>query len=134
MGRNMKSFKDQTIDEMANELARNAVKPMYKDGKLTPQGRSLAKLMDRIMPDEKVDEWGWSLSRKERAKIKRRAAEKKAAEEKKKAEVRARAAYRRKQRQGSEVQIEMLPADQQEPARQEWENVLRPFKRREPWL
>ena len=91
MGRNMKSFKDQTIDEMANELARNAVKPMYKDGKLTPQGRSLAKLMDRIMPDEKVDEWGWNLSRKERAAIKRRAAEKKA-------EARARAAYRRKQR------------------------------------
>ena len=35
---------------------------------------------------------------------------------------------------GSEVQIEMLPADQQEPARKEWEKVLRPFKRREPWL
>ena len=35
---------------------------------------------------------------------------------------------------GSEVQIETLPADQQEPARKEWENVLRPFKRREPWL
>ena len=27
-----------------------------------------------------------------------------------------------------------LPADQQEPARKEWEKVLRPFKRREPWL
>ena len=201
MGRNMKSFKDQTIDEMANELARNAVKPMYKDGKLTPQGRSLAKLMDRIMPDEKVDEWGWNLSRKERAAIKRRAAEKKAAEEKKRAEARARAAYRRKQRKFeengllegfaqinwsfmaardelkrrgfslelmnklkadvvarispwnklhhadyveyfiyqyylscSEVQIATLPADQQEPARKEWEKVLLPFKRREPWL
>ena len=35
---------------------------------------------------------------------------------------------------GSEVQIETLPADQQEPARKEWEKVLRPFKRREPWL
>ena len=201
MGRNMKSFEDQTIDGMANELARDTVKSMYKDGKLTPQGRSLAKLMDRIMPDEKVDEWGWSLSRKERAKIKRRAAEKKAAEEKKKAEARARAAYRRKQRKFeengllkgfaqinwsfmaardelkrrgfslelmhklkgdvvarispwnklhhadyveyfiyqyylscSEVQIETLPADQQEPARKEWEKVLRPFKCREPWL
>ena len=31
------------------------------------------------MPPEKVDEWGWNLSRKERAAIKRRAAEKKAA-------------------------------------------------------
>lgn len=35
---------------------------------------------------------------------------------------------------GSEVQIETLPADQQEPARKEWTKVLRPFKRREPWL
>ena len=34
----------------------------------------------------------------------------------------------------SEVQIETLPADQHEPARKEWENVLRPSKRREPWL
>ena len=34
----------------------------------------------------------------------------------------------------SEVQIETLPADQQEPARKEWAKVLRPFKRREPWL
>ena len=29
--------------------------------------------MDRIMPDEKVDEWGWNFSRKERAAITRRA-------------------------------------------------------------
>ena len=35
---------------------------------------------------------------------------------------------------GSEVLIATLPADQQEPARKEWEKVLRPFKRREPWL
>ena len=34
----------------------------------------------------------------------------------------------------SEVQIETLPAAQQEPARKEWTKVLRPFKRREPWL
>ena len=201
MGRTKKNVEDQTFDEMANELARDAVKSMCKDGKLTPQGQRLAKLMDRIMPDEKVDEWGWNLSRKERAAIKRRAAEKKAAEEKKRYEARARAAYRRKQRKFeenglleglvqinwsfmaardelkrrgfslelmhklkgdvvarispwnklhhadyveyfiyqyylscSEVQIETLPADQQEPARKEWEKVLRPFKRREPWL
>ena len=201
MLRKKNSFEDQTINEMANELARDAIKSMCKDGKLTSQGRSLAKLMDRIMPDEKVDEWGWNLSRKERAAIKRRVAEKKAAEQKKKAEARARAAYRRKQRKFeengllegfvqinwafmaardelkrrgfslelmhklkgdvvarispwnkqhhadyveyfiyqyyrscSEVQIETLPAAQQEPARKEWEKVLRPFKRREPWL
>lgn len=201
MGRKKTGFEDQTIDRMANELARDTVKSMCKDGKLTPQGHSLAKLMDRLMPDEKVDEWGWNLSRKERTAIKRRAAEKKAAEEKKKAEARARAAYRRKQRKFeengllegfaqinwsfmaardelkrrgfslelmhklkgdvvarispwnklhhadyveyfiyqyylscSEVQIATLPADQQEPARKEWAKVLRPFKRREPWL
>lgn len=192
---------EKSIPGIADEMARTAVKSLCKDGKLTPQGRSLAKLMDRIMPDEKVDEWGWNLSRKERAAIKRRAAERKATEEKKKAEARARAAYRRKQRRleengllegfaqinwafmaardelkrrgfslelmnnlkgdivarispwnkqhhadyvnyfiyqyylsCSEVQIETLPADQQEPARKEWEKVLCPFKRREPWL
>ena len=27
-----------------------------------------------------------------------------------------------------------LPANQQESAKQEWAKVLRPFKRREPWL
>ena len=68
--RKTKSEVEKSIDEMANERARDKVKSMCKDGKLTPQGRSLAKLMDRIMPDEKVDEWGWNLSRKERAAIK----------------------------------------------------------------
>ena len=96
MPRKKKSLEDQPIDGMTNELARGAVKSMHKDGKLTTQGRSLAKLMDRIMPDEKVDEWGWNLSRKERAAIKRRAAERRAANEARKAEARARAAYRRR--------------------------------------
>ena len=199
--RKAKTEDEKSIPETADEMARSAVKALSKDGKLTPQGRSLAKLMDRIMPDEKVDELGWKLSRKERAAINKRAAEKKAAEEKKKAEARARAAYRRKQRKVeengllegfvqinwsfmaardelkrrgfslelmnelkrdvvarispwnklhhadyveyfiyqyylscSEVQIATLPTDQQEPARKEWEKVLRPFKRREPWL
>ena len=80
--RKVKAEADKSIPELADESARKTVRGMCKDGKLTPQGRSLAKLMDRIMPDEKVDEWGWNLSRKERAAIKRRAAEKKAAEEK----------------------------------------------------
>ena len=30
--------------------------------------------------------------------------------------------------------IETLPADQQETARKEWARILRPFKRRGPWL
>lgn len=192
---------EKSIPEMADEVTRATMRKVSRDGKLTPQGRSLAKMLNRALPDDKVDEWGWNLSRKERAAIKRRAAERKAAEEKKKAEARARAAYRRKQRKleengllegfaqinwafmaardelkrrgfslelmnklkgdivarisswnkqhhadyvnyfiyqyylsCSEVQIETLPADQQEPARKEWEKVLRPFKRREPWL
>lgn len=77
--RKTKSEDEKTINEMTDELVSETVREMYKDGKLTSQGRSLAKLMDRIMPVEKVDEWGWNLSRKERAAIKRRAAEKKAA-------------------------------------------------------
>ena len=84
--RKVKTDNEKSIPEMASESAHETVRGMCKDGKLTPQGRSLAKLMDRIMPDEKVDEWGWNLSRKERAAIKRRAAEKKAEEGKKKAE------------------------------------------------
>ena len=103
MARRKAKFEDEkTINEMTDELTRETVRGMFKAGKLTPQGRSPAKLMDRIMPDEKVDEWGWNLSRKERAAIKRRAAEKKAAGEKKKAEARARAAYRRTQRKFEE--------------------------------
>lgn len=70
MGRKKEGLGVQTIDEMANELARDAVKSICKDGKLTSQGRNIGKLMDRIMPDEKVDEWGWDFSRKERAAIK----------------------------------------------------------------
>ena len=199
--RKVKTDNEKSIPEMAEELARKTVRGMCKDGKLTSQGRSLAKLMDRIMPARKVDEWGWNLSRKERAAIKRREAERRAANEARKAEARARAAYRRRirrfeengaiegfvqmnwafmaareelKRRGfslelmhklkgdvvarispwnklhhadyveyfiyqyylscSEVQIATLPADQQELARKEWEKVLRPFKRREPWL
>ena len=100
--RKAKAEDEKSIPETADEMARTAVKALSKDGRLTPQGRSLAKLMDQIMPPEKVDGWGWNLSRKERAAIKRRAAEKRAAEEKKKAEARARAAYRRKQRKFEE--------------------------------
>ena len=199
--RKAKSETEKSIPEMVDDVTREEMRQMYKDGKLTAYGRRMSKFLERALPDEKVDEWGWNLSRKERTEIKRRATEKKAAVEKKKAEARARAAYRRKQRKFeengllegfvqinwsfmaardelkrrgfslelmnklkadvvarispwnklhhadyveyfiyqyylscSEVQIATLPADQQEPARKEWEKVLRPFKRREPWL
>ena len=94
-----KTEAEKSIPEMVDEVTREEMRQMYKDGKLTVYGRRMSKFLERALPDEKVDEWGWDLSRKERAAIKRRAAEKKAAEEKKKAEARARAAYRRKQRQ-----------------------------------
>ncbi|MGN0889625.1 MAG: hypothetical protein ACI4UY_12180 [Kiritimatiellia bacterium] len=87
---------EKSIPGIADEMARTAVKSLCKDGKLTPQGQRLAKLLDRVLPDEKVDEWGWNLSRRERAAIKRRAAEKRAADEARRAEARARAAYRRR--------------------------------------
>ena len=98
-----------SIPEMADEVTREEMRQMYKDGKLTAYGRRMSKFLERALPDEKVDEWGWNLSRKERAAIKRRAAEKKAAEEKKKAEARARAAYRRKQRRGARCRSQRFP-------------------------
>ena len=96
--RKVKSEEEKSIREMTDEATRATMRKVSRDGKLTVKGQRLAKLLDRALPDDKMDEWGWYLSRKERAAIKRRAAEKKAAEEKKKAEARARAAYRRKQR------------------------------------
>ena len=77
--RKAKTEDEKTIPEIAAEVARKTVSGKYKDGKLTPYGRRIAKIFDRAMPPEEVDEWGWNLSRKERAAIKRRAAEKKAA-------------------------------------------------------
>ena len=71
--RKAKAEEEKTIPKMADELTRMTVRGLSRNGKLTPQGRRIAKLMDRIMPDEKVDEWGWNLSRKERTEIKRRA-------------------------------------------------------------
>lgn len=92
--RKAKTGKEKSIPEMADEMARTALKSLCKDGELTPQGRRLAKLLERALPADKVDEWGWNLSRKERATIKRRAAEKRAADEARRAEARARAAAR----------------------------------------
>ena len=91
---------EQSIPETADDVMCEEMRLMYKDGKLTAYGWRMSKFLEHAFPDEKVDEWGWNLSRKERAEFKRRAAEKKSAAEKKKAEARARAAYWRKQRQG----------------------------------
>ena len=77
---------EKSIPEMVDDVTREEMRLMYKDGKLTVYGRRMSKFLEHALPDEKVDEWGWNLSRKERAEIKRRAAEKKAVEEKKKAD------------------------------------------------
>ena len=74
--RNVKSEKEKSIPEMADEVTRATMRKVNRDGNLTAKGRQLAKLLDRVLSSEKVDEWGWNLSRKERAAIKRRAAEK----------------------------------------------------------
>ena len=47
---------------MVDELTRQEIATWYKDGKLTPHGRQMAKLLDRALPAEKVDEWGFLLT------------------------------------------------------------------------
>ena len=80
-----RSDDEKSIPEIADELARETVRGMYKGGKLTPYGKRMAKFLDRAMPPEKVDEWGWDLPRKERARIKREATEKRRIAEEKRA-------------------------------------------------
>ena len=67
----------KSIPEMVDELTRQEIATWYKDGKLTPHGRQMAKLLDRALPAEKVDEWGFLLTRKELEAIRREAEEKK---------------------------------------------------------
>ena len=78
MARRKKTAAEKSIHEMVDEVTCEEMRQMYKDGKLTAYGRRMSNFLERALPDEKVDEWGWSLSRKERAEIKRRAAEKNA--------------------------------------------------------
>lgn len=194
---------EQSIPEMVEDLSREEARRMYKDGKLTAYGREMAKILDRALPAEKVDEWGFLLSRKEREAIKREAAEKKRIAAEKRAKAAAIRRIRRKAKEGgfgpddelddfarvnwafmsardelavrgfsidlmnelrrkvsarispwikqnhmdyvnyfiyqyyrscSEVQIGTLPASRQAAARRKWEEILRPIKRREPWL
>ena len=68
---------ERSIPEMVDELTSQEIATWYKDGKLTPHGKEMAKLLDRALPAEKVDEWGFLLTRKEREAIKRKAAERK---------------------------------------------------------
>ena len=47
----------QSIPEMVDELTREEIATWYKDGKLTPYGRRMAKFLDRAFLAEKVNEW-----------------------------------------------------------------------------
>ncbi|MBR4614974.1 MAG: hypothetical protein IKO55_05155 [Kiritimatiellae bacterium] len=49
------SESSQSIPEMVDELTRQEIATWYKDGKLTPHGRQMAKFLDRALPPEKVD-------------------------------------------------------------------------------
>ena len=46
------SESSQSIPEMVDELTRQEIATWYKDGKLTPHGRQMAKLLDRALPAE----------------------------------------------------------------------------------
>ena len=191
------------IPEFVEDLSREELRRMYKDGKPTAHGRRMEKVLDRALPPEKVDEWGFLLSRKEREAIKREAEEKKRIAAEKRAKAAAIRKICRKAKAGgfgpddelddfarinwafmsardelsvrgfsvelmnelrrkvsarispwikqnhmdyvnyftyqyyrscSEVQIATLPPARQPAARAHWEQILRPVKRREPWL
>ena len=47
---------EHSIPEMVDELTRQEIATWYKDGELTPHRRQMAKLLDRALPAEKVDQ------------------------------------------------------------------------------
>ena len=101
MPRNTKKPEDeQSIPEMVDDLSREEARRMYKGGKLTAYGRSMEKILDEALPPEKVDEWGFLLSRKEREAIKREAAEKKRIAAEKRVKAAAIRRIRRKAKEG----------------------------------
>ena len=108
---------EQSIPEMVDELTRQEIATWYKDGKLTPHGREMAKFLDRACPAEKVDVVArispWNMQHHvDYIKY----------------------FIYQYYLSCSELHIATLPASQQEEARQGWTKILRPFKCREPWL
>ena len=55
--RKEKAEAEKSIPEIADEVTREEMRQMYKDGKLTPYGRRMAKFLDRAFLAEKVNEW-----------------------------------------------------------------------------
>lgn len=63
----VKTEDEKSIPEMVDYVMREEMRQMYADGKLIAYGRRMSKFLERALPDEKVDEWGWIfLSRKAR--------------------------------------------------------------------
>lgn len=98
--RTKKSEDEKSILEMAEDVTRVELRQMYKGGKLTAYGKSMVKFLDSAFPPEKVDEWGFLLSRKEREAIKREAEEKKRIAAEKRAKTAAIRRIRRKAKEG----------------------------------
>ena len=48
--RKTKTEDEKTIDEMANDVTREEMRQMYKDGKLTAYGRHMSKFLERALP------------------------------------------------------------------------------------
>lgn len=108
--RKAKTEDEKTIPEIADEVARKTVKALCKDGKLTAEGRRMAKILEKALPPEKVDEWGWDLPRKRREEIKQRAAEKRRIAEEKRikraAARKAKAAAAQKARSATDANVD----------------------------
>ena len=108
--RKVKTEDEKTIPEIADEVARKTVKALCKDGKLTAEGRRMAKILEKALPPEKVDEWGWDLPRKRREEIKQRAAEKRRIAEEKRikraAARKAKAAAAQKARSATDANVD----------------------------
>ena len=60
--RKPKPESEQSIPEMVDDLARQEVATWNKDGRLTSYGRHMKKFLDRALPPEKVDEWGFLMA------------------------------------------------------------------------
>jgi len=50
--RKEKAEAEKSIPEMADEVTREEMRQMYRDGKLTAYSRRMSKFLERALPDE----------------------------------------------------------------------------------
>ena len=62
MPRHPKPESEQSIPAIVAGLTREKMRRMAKDETLTAYGRRMEKLLDRALPPEKVDEWGFLMA------------------------------------------------------------------------